>query len=179
MVWVWYLVQQLKISIDDNYALNLSHLLYAFNQKQLTMSRYSTWEQATLRKSLGHCTSCIHCLHPNDASLWATALGLRPKPFSIRQKIEIAFLLGWAAKNLLVIIQEVRCQGEEDCNPETTGLTCVKGSCVCPFYQVDTSIVNFHPLSVFSFPTSYVHIVNLILILGRIFCHPRLLHHIR
>ena len=51
-------------------------------------------------------------------------------------------------KNLLVIIQEMRCQGEEDCNPETTGLTCVKGSCVCPFYQVDTIIVivNFHPL---------------------------------
>ena len=32
--------------------------------------------------------------------------------------------------------QEVSCQEEGDCSPKTTGLTCVKNSCVCPFYQV-------------------------------------------
>ena len=48
----------------------------------------STWEQPALRKSLGHCASCKHFLYPDDASLLAAALGLRPKPFSIRQKRE-------------------------------------------------------------------------------------------
>lgn len=33
------------------------------------------------------------------------------------------------------LLQEVSCQEEGDCSPKETGLTCVKGSCVCPFYQ--------------------------------------------
>jgi len=35
----------------------------------------------------------------------------------------------------LELLQEVSCEKEGDCSPKTTGLTCVKNSCVCPFYQ--------------------------------------------
>lgn len=35
----------------------------------------------------------------------------------------------------LELLQEVSCQEEGDCSPKETGLTCLKGSCVCPFYQ--------------------------------------------
>merc|ERR1719295_654352 len=35
----------------------------------------------------------------------------------------------------LELLQEVSCKAEVDCSPKATGLTCVKGSCVCPFYQ--------------------------------------------
>merc|ERR1719385_657667 len=35
----------------------------------------------------------------------------------------------------LELLQEVSCEAEGDCSPKATGLTCVKGSCVCPFYQ--------------------------------------------
>ena len=37
--------------------------------------------------------------------------------------------------------QEVSCKEEGDCSPKDTGLTCVKGSCVCPFYQVFQIII--------------------------------------
>jgi len=35
----------------------------------------------------------------------------------------------------LELLQDVSCREEGDCRPKETGLTCVKGSCVCPFYQ--------------------------------------------
>ena len=132
-----------------------------------------------MRKSLGHCASCKHCLYPDDASLRAAALGLRPKPFSIRQKIHRNCIpIRMSSRNLTNHYSGGEVSRRRRLPPRDNRVDlCQRLLCL--------SLLSgcHHGHCQFSSPNSILllfllHIVNLILILVQIFYHPRPPHHI-